>query len=91
MITVHAEFDISFRSKAVFSNMSLEALSHAASAAFPIFEQEKIDVKIAYSGNESDLREFVVSQPSAILPSIPTLSRHSSYSVPSFNLPPKYV
>lgn len=71
--------------------MSLEALSHAASAAFPIFEQEKIDVKMVYGGRDLDQRDVLISQTSAVLPSIPTLSRHSSYSVPSFNLPPKYV
>ena len=71
--------------------MSLEALSHVASAAFPIFEQEKIDAKIDYDGRDQGLNLRISPLPSVIPPSIPMLSRHSSYSVPSFNLPAKYV
>ena len=71
--------------------MSLEALSHVASAAFPIFEQEKIDAKIEYGGRDNAIKEAPISLPSAIMPSVPMLSRHSSYSVPSYNLPSKCV
>jgi hypothetical protein len=70
--------------------MSLEALSHVACACFPIFEQDKIDVKTEYSNKEKPNRATTNTPTSVLPPPIPVLSRHSSYNVP-YTAPQKYV
>ena len=67
--------------------MSLEALSRVASAAFPIFEREKIDGGVEYTARESNERENSGTTTSVVPPPIPVLSRHSSYNNVQANAP----
>ena len=67
--------------------MSLEALSRVASAAFPIFEREKIDGSVEYKASESIDRENSVRNTSVVPPPIPVLSRHNSYNSIQANAP----
>ena len=60
--------------------MSLEALSRVASAAFPIFEREKIDGSVEYKASDNIDKESSVRNIVVVPPPIPVLSRHNSYN-----------